>query len=266
MLAIKQTLPSPTLNKIETAIIQAFQGEKVSEVFKSDEKKLKKEFLQLISELANTLNQSKSGEDKAMLTQGLVLEAINYFPNITIPEVRIALNCGIRGEYGQYFGLSIASFHNFIKSFLAEEKRQIAIKKQFDYEESLKEKPITEEDKQKLEAIFWEREVQRLNDFKRTKRLEIESPIIHFKIYEDAKKIVISTPEKWRMYQIAERSIESKLAAEIAAGGADMKDRKKMLQRIKDKALNESDKAAIKSLACFLCLEEYFEKLAKESK
>jgi hypothetical protein len=263
MLALKQILPSPTLNRIETTIIQAFQGEKVVDIFKTDQSRLNKEFLVLISEISNTLNQSKTGEDKAILTQGLVLEAINYFPSITVQEVRLALNNGIRGEYGQYFGLSVATFHNFIKAFLAEEKRQIAIKKQFEYEESLKEKPITEEDKQKLDAIFWEREVQRLNDFKRTKRLEIESPIIHFKIYEDAGKIVMSTPDKWRTYQIAERSIESKLQAEIAAGGADMKDRKKMLQRIKDKELNESDKAAIKSLACFLCLEEYFEKLAK---
>jgi len=266
MLTLNQKLPSPTLNKIETAIIQAFQGEKVSEVFKSDEKKLKKEFLQLISELANTLNQSKSGEDKAMLTQGLVLEAINYFPNITIPEVRIALNCGIRGEYGQYFGLSIASFHNFIKSFLAEEKRQVAIKKQFEYEESIKEKPITEEDKQKLDAIFWEREAERLNDFIKTKALHIESPIMHFKIYEDAGKITLSIPEKWRMYNVAERSYESKLLAEIADGGFDVKEKRKALQRVKDKALTEVDKAAIKSLACYLSLKDHFEKLANPIK
>lgn len=265
MLAL-QSHPSPTLNKIETGIIQAFQGEKVIDVFKSDEKKLKKEFLILVSELANTLNQSKTDIDKAMLTQGLVLEAINYFPNITIPEVRLALNSGIRGEYGQYFGLSVASFHNFIKSFLAEEKRQIAIKKQFDYEESLKEKPITEEDKQKLDAIFWDREEVRLNDFRKNKTLHIESPIIHFKIYEDAGKITMTTPEKWSMYKVAERSYESKLTAEIALGGYDLKDKKKALQRLKDKQPNESDKAAIKSLACFLCLEDHFNKLAKETK
>ncbi len=265
MLAL-QTPPSPTLNKVETGIIQAFQGEKVIEVFKADEKKLKKEFLILISELSNTLNQSKTDVDKAMLTQGLVLEAINYFPSTTIPEIRLALNNGIRGEYGQYFGLSIASFHNFIKSFLAEEKRQIAIKKQFEYEESLKEKPITEEDKQKLDKLFWDREEERLKDFKKTNTLHIESPIMHFKIYEDAGKINLTTPEKWRRYKVAERSYESKLLAEIAAGGVDIKEKRKALQRVKSGELNDADKAAIKSLACYLCLKEYFEKEMKLSK
>ena len=45
---------------------------------------------------------------------------------ITISEIEKAFQNGLRGEYGAFFGLNGKTYHQFIKAFLSEEKRQTA--------------------------------------------------------------------------------------------------------------------------------------------
>lgn len=48
---------------------------------------------------------------------------IEKYPGIRISEIKTAFANGIRGEYGEYFGLSVVTFDNFVKSYILSPER-----------------------------------------------------------------------------------------------------------------------------------------------
>lgn len=50
-------------------------------------------------------------------TEALFLELGGKFGNMTLSELRSAFNKGIRGEFGQFFGMCPATYNKFIKSY-----------------------------------------------------------------------------------------------------------------------------------------------------
>jgi hypothetical protein len=62
------------------------------------------------------------------LSNGVINEIKRYFINLKIDELDLCFQNGVRKVYGEYFGLNIVTFHQWIKSFMAEEKRLDAIK------------------------------------------------------------------------------------------------------------------------------------------
>jgi hypothetical protein len=62
------------------------------------------------------------------LSNGVINEIKRYFINLKIDELDLCFQNGVRKVYGEYFGLNIVTFHQWIKSFMAEEKRLEAIK------------------------------------------------------------------------------------------------------------------------------------------
>jgi hypothetical protein len=62
------------------------------------------------------------------LSNGVINEIKRYFINLKIDELDLCFQNGVRKVYGEYFGLNIVTFHQWIKSFMAEEKRLQAIK------------------------------------------------------------------------------------------------------------------------------------------
>jgi hypothetical protein len=58
----------------------------------------------------------------------VINEIKRYFINLKIDELDLCFQNGVRKVYGEYFGLNIVTFHQWIKSFMAEEKRLQAIK------------------------------------------------------------------------------------------------------------------------------------------
>ncbi|TYP89458.1 hypothetical protein BC792_12759 [Sphingobacterium allocomposti] len=91
------------------------------------------------------------------IVDNLLPTVLKSCPFIRIAEIPIAIEKGILGDYGDYFGLNVVTFTNFIKSHYASEKRA-KIAKQTMYEEEEKEPPseqeILEKDKQLLSYAF----------------------------------------------------------------------------------------------------------------
>ncbi|WP_316851195.1 hypothetical protein [Pedobacter agri] len=48
---------------------------------------------------------------------------IEKYPGIRISEIKTAFANGIRGEYGEYFGLSVVTFDNFVKCYILSPER-----------------------------------------------------------------------------------------------------------------------------------------------
>lgn len=91
------------------------------------------------------------------IVNNLFSSVLQACPFIRIAEIPIAIDKGILGDYGEYFGLNVVTFVNFIKSHYTSEKRAEIAKQIVPKEE---EKPIPSEteiltmDKQLLIKAF----------------------------------------------------------------------------------------------------------------
>lgn len=85
----------------------------------------------VIKTLAKTyIDCGKVIESKELmsLSNGVINEIKRYFINLKIDELDLCFQNGVRKQYGEYFGLNIVTFHQWIKSYMSEEKRAEALK------------------------------------------------------------------------------------------------------------------------------------------
>ena len=110
----------------------------------------------VIKTLAKTyIDCGKVIESKELmsLSNGVINEIKRYFINLKIDELDLCFQNGVRKQYGEYFGLNIVTFHQWIKSYMAEEKRVEALKiRSTPRIEPIKE--YTEEDKIRIRDEF----------------------------------------------------------------------------------------------------------------
>ena len=110
----------------------------------------------VIKTLAKTyIDCGKVIESKELmsLSNGVINEIKRYFINLKIDELDLCFQNGVRKQYGEYFGLNIVTFHQWIKSYMAEDKRAEALK----IRSTPRIKPIkeyTEEDKIRIRDEF----------------------------------------------------------------------------------------------------------------
>ena len=63
---------------------------------------------------------AKDGENDQTLTfqtNFLLNELTGRFAKLTVKEIELAFAMGLRGEFGQYYGLSAKTYHQFLKGF-----------------------------------------------------------------------------------------------------------------------------------------------------
>jgi len=65
-----------------------------------------------------------SKKDKEYMANKLADSIPSKFPSIRLHEIPEAFANGIRGKYGEFMGLGVVSFENFIEAHLASEKRE----------------------------------------------------------------------------------------------------------------------------------------------
>jgi len=82
------------------------------------------------------------------------------FNHLTFEEVKLSLHLGVRHEYGQYMGINVSTIHFWLKSFILDKNRELAIKefnKKLDEQEHGKtnklEKANPEGQKKIIEAL-----------------------------------------------------------------------------------------------------------------
>jgi len=249
MLQIGESNYSPKLSKVEFELLKASQSETVLEAIAKDGKEL----TSIISSNFNALGRVCTGEELTVLTQVLIDDILTDFPKLTIEELKIATRKGIRGEFGEFFGLNAVSYHFFIKSFLNGEKRAEAILKQIEHLAEQKRVKSAEEIAQ-IEKEFWENETKRISEFKKTGVLKTDSYERLYKIYESAGKISLSNSEKWDYFEKARVKVVEELEKE-AETSLRPKPIIEQLQRIKSKQTTKLDDLKIADYACRLVIE-----------
>jgi hypothetical protein len=69
--------------------------------------------------------------DRDYMVNELTDNIISRYPAIRVSEIPVAIAHGVRGRYGEFFGLSVVTFERFIEQYLLSEDRARAVKEVF---------------------------------------------------------------------------------------------------------------------------------------
>lgn len=141
----KITIAPTILSIYEQNIVKASLGVKIKDLPND----FHAELILLIAKVYADKGQIAEPTQIKSLALSLCNELKAYFKGITLEEVKIALESGIRGEYGEYFGINIISFNQFIKGYISDSRTKSAKDKQEQYYTELKEKEL------ELEKTDW---------------------------------------------------------------------------------------------------------------
>jgi hypothetical protein len=72
--------------------------------------------------------KSITAADRDYMVNELTDNILARYPAIRISEIPVAIANGVRGRYGEFFGLSVVSFEKFIEQYLLSEERTTAVK------------------------------------------------------------------------------------------------------------------------------------------
>ncbi len=72
--------------------------------------------------------KSISSPERDYMVNELTDNIIKHYPSIRISEIPLAIAEGIRGKYGEFYGLSVVSFEKFIEQYMLSESRTNAVK------------------------------------------------------------------------------------------------------------------------------------------
>ena len=261
MKAISNINLCPELTATERQIVLDSKDKKFSEVWLNSKEATEAGIIIFIRECFKDLVQH-GVDDKHIqhIAKNLGVEIINNssFSNLKASEIKTAIRNGIRGEYGDYFGLTIVSINKWLKAFKSDLKRQEAISKQIEYERMLSEPK--ELDIEKLNADFWAKEEIRIKKFQQTGEFDVNSPRLHLSIYEDSGKIKLSKDDKWDFYNFALKEYYENLQGKVFLPHQREERRlhKEEIQRYDTNELTEQDKANIIQLACANVLKDYY--------
>lgn len=176
------------LQKIETTnpFTIALQSEKILDAKKSDMMKM---ILEVLPKTYYDAGQVMPGHDVnaqkqnlQVLSGALYEEIKTFFPFLKVEELKLSFRNGVRGEYGEFFGLNIVTFHKWIKGFISDERRKqslLAIKTAKEAEPA----PLMTE-AEAFEA--WKETIQRqFVKFKETGVLISYNPTHHYRRFQE---------------------------------------------------------------------------------
>lgn len=97
------------------------------------------------------------------LVDATIKDLMLNFRFMTMEEIKKAFHFGVRKHYGDYFGLNVVTFHNWVKSYQSDQKRAEAMKLNALNAHTAEKKKLTDEE---IEKINIEAVLRCWNDYK----------------------------------------------------------------------------------------------------
>jgi hypothetical protein len=135
------------VQQAENRVAVALQSRKILEMQKSE---ALTQMLNIISITYFETGQKTDDKMLAVLAKTTYEEVKEYFKWLRIGEMKVAFANGTRGEYGDYFGINIKTFHGWIKAFQTSEIRKAELQKKNQQEE-----PPVVIDRNKAASDYW---------------------------------------------------------------------------------------------------------------
>lgn len=119
--------------QLEKSVIEAFKAPLIKNISTYD----------LIRHIVNVINKAhvdygitvkgETFEEQKNHIKVMAKEVMNdlkkRYPTLTVKEFEIAVENGIRKEYGEFFGINVSTINQFIKAYKKSEEREEAIRK-----------------------------------------------------------------------------------------------------------------------------------------
>ncbi len=201
---------SPFLSKEEKRYVMACHGKKLVELSQADAEEA---VMVIINTAYAELGQKYGGGTKAQRmeflknTTKLLLNDIKYYtPELTLEDLKIANDLGIRHHYGEYIGFNVITLHNFIEKYLNSRERCEALRKQQKFiEDQLPKPPLSEEEKDQLRV-----ECLRVcyRNF-RENGFVIDCGAVNYRFLIERGEINLSIDEKIAIYDQAKNQVDA---------------------------------------------------------
>jgi hypothetical protein len=220
------------------------------------------DMVDMLSQTYFTAGQKIDTQDLVAISGSLYDEVKTYFPFLKIGELKIALQAGVRGSYGEYYGLNIKSIYGWIKAYQVSEVRASKLKQ-------LKAKSAPAKvDKEKIRAEYWQHVLGQVRKFKETGKIDIPIPRLmatefwHNQLLrptkdelEDYKERAVYELEKRK--NAVQKALSKKEYQEFQALSA-------LIEGFNAGQVTEQQDAIIKSKVAELCLLDYFRRISIE--
>lgn len=169
-----------------------------------------------------------------------------YFPKVTLKEIELAVRKGIRNEFGEFYGFSTVTVHNFIEKYLKSEDRTSAMAKQHRFlliQQVPEEPPLPNQ---------WEIMKQGLlmcyDTYCKSGRI-FDCGSVNYDFLVKAKEIVLTNEEKWFIYSVAEMQVRSEQKTQAITN--------RLSYRILQEAVN--DKGPVIKRSKEIALKNYYD-------
>lgn len=236
------------LQPSERALIAAALNPKLSEI----------EYLPAVEKIVTILTtvytlsgQKPDAVTLAIYAQEFYTQLMRLYSSITLEEVAEALRRGVFDEYGEYYGLNIKTFVQFVKGYLNSLERKNA--------KEIFEKKIAEQQTKELTVEERELAQQRFinvlyEDYLRDKFNPDLVPAFLYYVLEKSGKIALTREQKVALMQSAEKKYYEQIELQ--------KSREYMVIKDVSRKYIDSDQARkekIKNIARRLAMSAFFE-------
>lgn len=173
----------------------------------------------------------------------LLGELKGRFKDLTLEELKEAFKMGVRGEFGEYFGLCASTYYKFIKSYFERPERAESMRLYLDTikKELVPEKPTPEQQKE----ILLNGVRSALEEYKTDKKLPFAPAPYYDFLWLELKLINWSKEEKEEIKKEANTVYQSKINKQKQERRITTQQAKDLLTNLKD---NQSYINAVKSI------------------
>lgn len=241
------------LAKIENKYMVALTSGKFLDMNKQEGVKI---LADIISKIQFEAGQMMSEKDKFLNAELMHDEIKTNFSFIRTEEIRLAFANGVRGEYGEFYGLNIKTFYSWLKNYQTSEKRRLELAKL----KTEKEEPVV--DKSEARRIYWQKIAKDIQKFKETGNFEPFMPLKMFRAFWNQGLIRITKAEA-EVYKNQAMDLIRKERDKYLKPVTKKEHQRKLslnalISAFESNQLTNEQDILIKERAAELCLKDYF--------
>lgn len=232
----------------------ALQGRKIMDMPKAEAMKL---IIDLLDKTYKDSGQIPIPNSIKPFAEGVYSDLNVIFSACTIDELKLCLYNGIRKEYGEFYGINVATVHGWIKAFIASEKRQ---KAKLEYNRPINKPAMTKEEAEEAWKVSMQKQ---FTEYKQTGRLHIEFPTYQFKEFEERGLISLSIEQKEALFKVAvNKVVELKRLDLVKVRTHNERVKiKGFIERVLSGNMTAIDKSEVQQMARRMAIEDYYDNI-----
>jgi hypothetical protein len=171
-----------------------------------DERTLKSSIAVIVQKLFAIAGQSPEKKDVELICKEICADLQKRYKGMTLSEVDYALNAGVRGEYGEYYGINVVTINKWLRAYYNSDERKEAMRSELFPELTLPQHVMTEEERRKVKVEM------AVNAWKKAKNGEYVTDygnVVYDFLAYDRSMVQFSVEEKNGFMIVAKQELEN---------------------------------------------------------